>query len=72
MPAADVRYTVAQVTEEARDGWRDFCDRHGIDRASLAEVIGLHLAEVDGGLPPLLERWVTEARELAAERRRRS
>lgn len=71
MPAADPRYGVAQVTEEARDGWRDFCDRYGVDRAALAEVMGLRLGELDGPLPRHLERWVREARDLKNERRRR-
>lgn len=71
MPAADARYCVAQVSEEAVDGWRDFCDRHGVDRTALAEVMGAHLANMDGKLPPLLARWVTEARDLRNERRRR-
>lgn len=71
MPAAEPRYGVAQVTEDARDGWRDFCDRYDVDRTALAEVMGLRLGEMTGHLPPLLERWVREARELKNQRRRR-
>lgn len=71
MPAADPRYGVAQVTEEALDGWREFCDRNHVDRNALAEVIGLRLGEMIEPLPRLIERWVVEARELKNERRRR-
>ena len=71
MPAAEPRYCVAEVTEESRDGWRDFCDRHDVDRTALAEVLGLRLAELVGQLPPLLDRVVREARALKNERRRR-
>lgn len=71
MPAAEPRYCVAEVTEEALDGWRDFADRHGVDRTALAEVIGLRLAGLSDPLPRLLEQWVREARDLKNERRRR-
>lgn len=71
MPAAEPRYCVAEVTEEALAGWRDFADRHGVDRTVLAEVIGLRLGEMEAPLPRLLERWVREAHELKNERRRR-
>lgn len=71
MPAAEPRYCVAQVTEEARDGWRTFCEHYGVDRNALAEVMGLRLGEVGGRLPPVLERWVAEARDLKNQRRRR-
>lgn len=71
MPAAEPRYCVAEVTEDARDGWRDFCDRHGIDRTALAEIIGLRLAAMGDHPPALVERWVREAKELRNDRRRR-
>lgn len=71
MPAAEPRYCVAQVTEEARDGWRDFCDRYDVDRNALAEVMGFRLGESTGDLPPLMKRWVREAKALKNERRRR-
>lgn len=71
MPAADPRYGVANVSEEARDGWRAFCDRYGVDRNALAEVMGHRLGELTGDLPPVLRRWVREAQELRNERRRR-
>lgn len=71
MPAADPRYGVAQVSEEARDGWRDFADRYGVDRTALAEVIGLDLGKTTGPLPPKLARWVEQAKELKNQRRRR-
>lgn len=71
VPAAEMRYGVAQVTEEARDGWRDFADRFSIDRAALAEVIGKHLANMTDPLPEPLAAWVVEAKELKNLRRRR-
>lgn len=71
MPAAELRYGVAQVTEESLQGWRDFCDRQNIDRTVFCEVIGLRLGEMGDRLPPMLERWVREARELKNQRRRR-
>lgn len=69
MPAADRRY-LAEVTEESLAAWQAFCDEVGVDRAALCEVIGLRLAELDR-LPPIVERWVREARALMSERRRR-
>lgn len=71
MPASEPRYCVAEVTEEARDGWRDFSDRFDVDRTALAEVIGLALGDMDGRLPQILAGWVDEARALKNERRRR-
>lgn len=71
MPAADPRYGVANVTEEARDGWRDFCNRYDVDRTVLAEVMGLRLGEITGDLPPVLRRWVREAKDLKNQRRKR-
>lgn len=70
MPAAEPRYCVAQVTEEARDAWRTFCDRHHIDRTAFAEVIGFWLVD-SKELPPLVEQWVRDARDLKNQRRRR-
>lgn len=69
MPAADRKY-LAEVTEESLAGWERFCQREGIDRASLCEVMGLRLADLDR-LPPVLERWVRDTRALMVERRRR-
>ena len=71
MPAAEPRYCVAQVTEEARDAWRDFCDLHSIDRTALAETIGAWMASSSQPLPALMERWLADARDLKNQRRRR-
>ena len=71
MPAAEPRYTVAQVSDESLQGWISFCDRHSIDRAVLCEVLGLHLGAMGGTPPPWLERVVRQARDLKNERRRR-
>lgn len=71
MPAADPRYCVAQISEEALEGWRDFCARHRIDRTALAEVIGFYLGETGDTLSPWLERMVREANDLKSERKRR-
>lgn len=71
MPAADPRYGVANVSEESIEGWRIFCDAHGVDRNALAEVMGLRLGKMTGHLPPAIERWVREAKALKNERRKR-
>lgn len=71
MPAAEPTYCVAQVRIESRDAWRDFCDRHGIDRTALAEVIGLLLADATDPLPDWLSQLVEDARDLRNQRRRR-
>lgn len=71
MPAAEPRYTVAQVTEESVQGWIAFCDRHSIDRAVLCEVLGLTLGAMTAPPPPWLERIVKQAQELKNQRRRR-
>lgn len=71
MPAAEPRYCVAQVTEEARDAWRDFCERHSVDRNALGEVLGLRLAEMGDHPPALVERWLRETKALMNERKRR-
>ena len=71
VPAAEPRYCLAQVTEEARDAWRNFCDRHGVDRTAFAEVIGLWLAEDQVPMTPILEQLIRDARDLRNQRRRR-
>lgn len=71
MPAAEPRYCVAQVTEETRNAWRDFCDRNHIDRTALAEVIGVLLGTAEDPLPPWLQACVDDARDLKNQRRRR-
>ena len=68
MPAAEPRFCVAQVSEEARDA---FCDAHSIDRTAFAEVVGDWLAQHPDELPPLVAKWVRDARDLKNQRRRR-
>lgn len=70
MPASEVRYGVAQVTEEALAGWNAFVDRHDIDRNVLAEVMGRHLGDLASLRAPLRD-WVEEAKALKRQRRRR-
>ena len=70
MPAAEPRFCVAQVSEEARNAWRTFCDAHSIDRTAFAEVIAMWMAE-GHDLPPLVAQWVTDAQDLKNQRRRR-
>lgn len=72
MPAAESRYCVAQVTDQSRDGWRDFCEAHAVNRNALAEVIGYWMADhfLDD-LPELVTLWVLQARDLRAQRNRR-
>ena len=68
MPASEPTYCVAEVRVEARDAWRDFCDRHLIDRVALCEVMADHLLR--DKLPPL-DQLIREARDLKNQRRRR-
>jgi hypothetical protein len=68
MPAAEPTYCVAEVRIEARDAWRDFCDRQHINRVAFCEVMAIYLT--DDRLPPL-EQLVREARDLKNQRRRR-
>lgn len=70
VPAADRKLCVARVSVEARDAWASFCDRHLVDRAVFAEVIAMWMDE-GGDLPPLVAQWVTDARDLKNQRRRR-
>lgn len=71
VPAADARYGLAEVSEEARDGWVAFCRRYDTNRTALAEVMGRSLGKITGDLPPQLREWVTAARALEDERRSR-
>ena len=71
MPAAEPRKCIAQVTEETRDAWRDFCDRHQIDRTAFAEVLGLWMADAPEPLPQWMQQIVDDARDLKNQRRRR-
>jgi hypothetical protein len=68
MPASEPTYCVAEVRVEARDAWRDFCDRHHIDRVALCEVMAIHL---EADRLPSLDQLVREARDLKNQRRRR-
>ena len=66
----------AWVTEEARDGWHDFCDNHGCGSlAALIEASGMFLAEradtPTHELEPLLQQLVADARRIHKERRPR-
>lgn len=51
--------------------WRDFCDKHRIDRTVFAEVVGEWMVNAPDDLPELVASWVREAVELKNERRRR-
>lgn len=70
MPTSEPTYCVAQVRIEALEAWRSFCDTHLIDRTVLCEAIGAWMA-TDPDLPPLVEQWVRDARDLKNQRRRR-
>ena len=73
MPAAEPHFCVAQVSEETVDAWRDFCDRYDINRTVLADVIGMWFQKMldTGEVPPLMEEWIEQARDLKNQRRRR-
>lgn len=55
-------------------GWRRFTTAHRLNRAVLAEVIGLELERLEDGapLPGWLDEVVRRATELEEQRRRRS
>lgn len=67
------RFIRARVTEESFEGWRRFCDFHGITTSALVEALGLLLQERTGAedLSHYTVRIVGHAREIDAERRRR-
>ena len=71
MPVSEVRFPLAQVTEESRDGWRAFTKRYGANPTALAEAMGLYLATVRGEPPPWLRRVVERAIAIEDERRQR-
>jgi hypothetical protein len=59
------------ITEQAHDGWRQFCAIYGTNTTALVEAIGLTLADLEGPesrLPPLLRATLHESRRIAAER----
>lgn len=57
----------ARLTDEARDGWDDFCAKHGVSVTAMAEAIGQWFA-----LDPEPSTNVLEmARAIDVERRRR-
>lgn len=68
MPAAEPRYCIAQVVEETRDAWRDFCDANAINRTVLADIIGIWLRDAPTPLPPQLAQMVEDARTLQNQR----
>ena len=67
----DRTYCVAEVTEESKDAWIAFCDRHNIDRTVLCEVLGFELLAMGDRLPPSVQRAVDKAKDLKNQRRRR-
>lgn len=59
------------ISDEAHDGWRDFCAVHGCTVSALVEAIGMALGRLDepeAKLPPLLRATLQEARRIAAAR----
>lgn len=57
------------LSEEAHEGWTQFAARHGLTLAALFEVLGL--VDLDDALKQrALDKIVTDAREIAHERRR--
>lgn len=67
-------YIRARVTEESFEGWREFCDLHGITISAFVEALGERLAEATGShdiISDAATAVVGRAREIDAERRRR-
>lgn len=60
---------MVRVSDEAREQWKDFADRHGVSVSALLEAMAETLPrEVDD---PALLRVIEEARAIDVERRRR-
>lgn len=72
---ADPRKTLtARVSADAHDGWILTSRVYGATATSLAEVIGLELARMDGQpsrLPKHWRSWLAEAARLEQEHRAR-
>lgn len=59
-----------KTSDEGREFWRDFGERHRASVAALLEAFGRRLPTGDK-LPPDLEEIVEEARAIDVENRRR-
>ena len=70
------RRLLADVSDDAYDGWTTFASAQGVTVASLIEAMGLALADEDA-ISSLVQRSpatravLSKARQIAAERRRR-
>jgi hypothetical protein len=60
---------VLKTSDEARELWRTFGERHGVSVAALLEAFGRRLPVSD--LPPEVAAAVEEARAIDVENRRR-
>jgi hypothetical protein len=60
------------LSPEARDGWQRLADAHGADVTAVLEVIGRHLADHPRAASLRLGDLGDAARQLSADRRRRS
>jgi hypothetical protein len=76
MRAIDTRRTIhANISAEAREGWRSFCDENGVSISAMVEAVGLYYARVARGEIAPSRRGqaaVAEARRIDVERRSRS
>jgi hypothetical protein len=61
---------VLKTSDEARELWRAFGERHGVSVAALLEAFGRRLPTADT-LPEDLVEAVSEARAIDVENRRR-
>lgn len=57
----------AYLSDEARAGWEQLAETHGVSVTALIEAAGLALAKT----PKAGEKWVAAARRTDAARRRR-
>lgn len=66
----------ARVTDESLAGWRGLCDEAGVSMSALIEATGLMLGkwvrESGGEMTAMMAEGVALAREIDADRRRRT
>lgn len=72
MAVEDRRRITARVSDEAYDGWMEFCRDHGATVSALVEEVGLVLAQQEGRrLSEPWKRLAAHARARSGEMRRR-
>jgi hypothetical protein len=62
---------VVRISDDARDQWKDYADRHGVSVSALLEAMAERLPPPDSELDPRMVAVIEEARAIDVERRRR-